>query len=101
MLPSRTAPEARDPLSTLSAPRRRSSASRGSLDKTTLVRRPTASAPCLSPSASETSNKNALLGRVDSNHRLPDPESGHRNFGLSHELWLKFKKTRGAGPLPT
>jgi len=42
-----------------------------------------------------------LLGRVDSNHRLPDPESGQRNFAHTREFWPKFKEMRGAGLLPT
>jgi hypothetical protein len=29
---------------------------------------------------------------VDSNHRLPDPESGNQNLGLTHEFWANLRK---------
>src|SRR5438046_769796 len=41
--------------------------------------------------------KMGLLGRVDSNHRLPDPESGQRNLRRSHESGANSKKRRERG----
>ncbi|MEK6225949.1 MAG: hypothetical protein AABM40_06565 [Chloroflexota bacterium] len=48
--------------------------------------------PCRFSELRETRNHWDLLGRVDSNHRLPDPESGNENLAVSHEFWRKFKK---------
>jgi hypothetical protein len=53
--------------------------------------------PCRFGELGETRNRWDLLGRVDSNHRLPDPESGNEKIERPHEFWRKFKRNAGSG----